>query len=305
VQLTGFRQTEAHTFDDLFGRAVLLDSFASWCEPCARQVPDLNNLLARRGPSGLTVLGVTADEPVAIAEWVAGLGVEYAYAFDADLALHLELGFNPLPHAALLDAERSVVWQGNPGPLDPERLDQATRGALRSPVWEWPARAAAVRTALAQGRLTEAASAARTLEDWEHGVAVARLLDRMLERRTSEAEARVAAGDYLGARDQAQAWRERVTIETAHAPRARVERRGRGSERGARDSRSVEVARGLGRSAWCHVESGRRGRAATRARARRGVRGYPCGDARFPLRGRPVAFHADPPIGRPADLDPG
>jgi cytochrome c biogenesis protein CcmG, thiol:disulfide interchange protein DsbE len=43
---------------DLRGKVVLLNFWASWCQPCADEAPSLNQLQRRIAPLGGTVLGV-------------------------------------------------------------------------------------------------------------------------------------------------------------------------------------------------------------------------------------------------------
>ncbi len=46
---------------DLRGDVVLLNVWASWCEPCKEELPELAKLQRERGPEGLRVIGVSID----------------------------------------------------------------------------------------------------------------------------------------------------------------------------------------------------------------------------------------------------
>ena len=49
--------------DDLAGKTWILNVWASWCAPCLEEIPSLNALQAKYGPSGrLTVLGLSLDK---------------------------------------------------------------------------------------------------------------------------------------------------------------------------------------------------------------------------------------------------
>jgi thiol-disulfide isomerase/thioredoxin len=50
----------------LRGRVVLVDIWATWCEPCRRELPELEALHGTYKDAGLTVIGVNIDEERAV-----------------------------------------------------------------------------------------------------------------------------------------------------------------------------------------------------------------------------------------------
>lgn len=47
---------------DYRGKVVLLDFWATWCEPCREETPHFIDLQNRYGPQGLQILGVSMDD---------------------------------------------------------------------------------------------------------------------------------------------------------------------------------------------------------------------------------------------------
>jgi len=44
------------------GRPLIVDFWATWCPPCRKEIPELNNIYQRYRASGLMVLGVSVDK---------------------------------------------------------------------------------------------------------------------------------------------------------------------------------------------------------------------------------------------------
>jgi peroxiredoxin len=55
---------------DYKGKAVLLNFWATWCEPCKIEMPWLVDFYKQYGPQGFTVLGVAMDDDADSKDWV-------------------------------------------------------------------------------------------------------------------------------------------------------------------------------------------------------------------------------------------
>jgi peroxiredoxin len=61
---------KAAKLSDYKGKAVLLNFWATWCEPCKVEMPWLVDFNKQYGPQGFTVLGVAMDDDAATKDWV-------------------------------------------------------------------------------------------------------------------------------------------------------------------------------------------------------------------------------------------
>ena len=69
----------------LRGKTVVLNFFATWCEPCKREAPDLESFWRQYRADGLVVLGVDSGDARGDARRFLGAhGVTYPIVFDPD-----------------------------------------------------------------------------------------------------------------------------------------------------------------------------------------------------------------------------
>lgn len=101
--------------DEYSDRLLLINFWATWCAPCLIEMPDLDELRGRYDEQQFTVLGIAADTPVEVAEFVGKLGIGYPIAVgepDAVFAWTAELGNRAigLPFSVLFDRSGSIRW---------------------------------------------------------------------------------------------------------------------------------------------------------------------------------------------------
>jgi len=77
----GLESLEGKTvhLSDFRGKAVLLNFWATWCQPCKIEMPWFEQLQKQYGPQGLQVIGVAMDDASKkdIAEFAKNMGIDY------------------------------------------------------------------------------------------------------------------------------------------------------------------------------------------------------------------------------------
>lgn len=121
---------------DYRGRAVLLNVWATWCQPCIAEFPDLRALQDSLGPKGLTILGVSVDETKPremLEEFTARHGITWPTLRDRQARVANTFGWaGGIPKSVLIDREGRVVawWSGVIDPSSPKtaaRFERALR----------------------------------------------------------------------------------------------------------------------------------------------------------------------------------
>ena len=73
---------------DLAGRGIVLNLWATWCPPCRREMPMLDEFHENYRSAGLSVVGLAIDEPAdQVRRFVESIGVSYPVWVDAPQAM--------------------------------------------------------------------------------------------------------------------------------------------------------------------------------------------------------------------------
>jgi thiol-disulfide isomerase/thioredoxin len=95
------------TLSNLRGRPVLISFFATWCPPCVEEIPSLEILAERLGPSA-TVLVVSVDEDEAALRKFFAKGTRTVVTRDEARAVPTSFGTSKFPESFLLDSTGKV-----------------------------------------------------------------------------------------------------------------------------------------------------------------------------------------------------
>jgi thiol-disulfide isomerase/thioredoxin len=96
--------------DRLKGQVVYVDFWASWCGPCKRSFPWMNELAERYGDKGFTVVAVNVDKKREDAErFLAGTPARFTVVYDAPGATPAAWAVKGMPSSYLVDRSGRVV----------------------------------------------------------------------------------------------------------------------------------------------------------------------------------------------------
>jgi peroxiredoxin len=107
------------SLDELRGRPVLLNVWATWCHPCRDEIPELQRLHERYRGRGLELVGVSVDaagDDDAVGAFARRYGMTYAVWRDPDEIVSATFLVVGVPATFLIDRRGVVRWKKT-GPI--------------------------------------------------------------------------------------------------------------------------------------------------------------------------------------------
>jgi thiol-disulfide isomerase/thioredoxin len=92
------------------GKVVIVDFWASWCKPCRRSFPWLNEMHARYADRGLVIVGVNLDNDRAAADaFLERYPANFEIVYDNDRTLARRFDVMAMPSSYLLGRDGALV----------------------------------------------------------------------------------------------------------------------------------------------------------------------------------------------------
>jgi thiol-disulfide isomerase/thioredoxin len=124
----GATQGDRVRLSDLKGQLVVLDFWASWCDPCRQSIPILNQVAKDLAKEGVRVYGINSESLAAPAINRVGQrwGIAYPVLHDATAEVMDRYDVSALPSLYLIDRQ-GVVRKSHAGAPSAQRLIQEVR----------------------------------------------------------------------------------------------------------------------------------------------------------------------------------
>ena len=98
--------------EDLKGKVVFLNFWATWCVPCREEMPAMERLYREYGERGLVVLAVNFQEsPDTVKRFMRELHLTFPTVLDSDGAAARDFAVRGLPVSFLLSRDGRILWQ--------------------------------------------------------------------------------------------------------------------------------------------------------------------------------------------------
>jgi peroxiredoxin len=99
------------TLNDLRGKVVLVNFWATWCPPCRKEMPDLETLSQRFGTQGLVILGISDEDSATVQPFVTQHAVTYPILLDPGRKVNDLFQIEGIPKTFIYGREGKIVAQ--------------------------------------------------------------------------------------------------------------------------------------------------------------------------------------------------
>lgn len=121
------------TLQDLRGKVVLVNFWATWCPPCRKEMPDLNKLYKEFKGKGFVVLAISDEKPETVRSFLAKHKVKYPILIDPGDKVHKLFAVDGIPKSYLYDRDGKLVAEAMDMRTRRQFLEMLAKAGLHAP----------------------------------------------------------------------------------------------------------------------------------------------------------------------------
>ncbi len=104
-------QGKSWHLQDLKGKVVLVNFWATWCPPCRKEMPDLQALYDKYKDQGFVVLSISDEEAGKVSPFIAERKISYPVLLDPRRKVNEAFVVEGIPKSFVYDREGKLVAQ--------------------------------------------------------------------------------------------------------------------------------------------------------------------------------------------------
>jgi peroxiredoxin len=101
-----------HRLSDYRGKVVIVNFWATWCDPCREEMPSMQRALDKLGADGLTILGIDlGDQRGTVRQFKQGYSIKFPLLLDPDSTMTSQWPLpKGIPTSFVIDAQGRIAY---------------------------------------------------------------------------------------------------------------------------------------------------------------------------------------------------
>jgi thiol-disulfide isomerase/thioredoxin len=111
-----WKGAEPPTLENLKGKVVVVEFWATWCGPCIAGIPHLNELHEKHARDGMVLLSLTDQSKAHVEQFMEKTTMNYTIGTGSTTAG--DYGVRGIPQAFIIGRDGTLAWAGHPAHAD-------------------------------------------------------------------------------------------------------------------------------------------------------------------------------------------
>jgi len=116
------------SWDKLKGKVVVLEFWATWCGPCIKAIPHLNELAEQFKNKPVVFVSVTSENEEVVRLFLKNHPMKTWVGLDDYEVLNKAFHVQGIPHAVIVDANGHIAAIAHPADIKPENVEEVLAG---------------------------------------------------------------------------------------------------------------------------------------------------------------------------------
>ncbi|MCG6935651.1 MAG: TlpA family protein disulfide reductase [Proteobacteria bacterium] len=106
---------QPRSIKDWDGKVIMINFWATWCQPCRREMPALLKLYETYKDKGFVIVGVAIDDNQSVIDYIDPMGIEYPVLIGDQEGIYITKDYGNrlgvLPYTVVIDRKGKIVYR--------------------------------------------------------------------------------------------------------------------------------------------------------------------------------------------------
>lgn len=109
-------EEQTHPISEWQGKVLVINFWATWCQPCLKEIPDFIALQSQYAKYNVQFIGIAIDDVATVRRYKSTVGINYPILIaneweGYDLSQRLGNSANTVPYTVVVSADRKIIYR--------------------------------------------------------------------------------------------------------------------------------------------------------------------------------------------------